>query len=121
MTSKATCHIKLHEHSIYKWVQNKTLKVIHVAGKLNPADIFSKEMKDGAHFHCLRDLFMICLSDFVNDSLLELHHFRQWSQPITPMAAFVGLVSGHLSYMAALTSYSFCHTLSNISHLCSLG
>ena len=121
MTSKAACHIKLRENSIHEWVQDKTPNVVHVMGKNNPGNTFTKEMKDAAHFRCLRDLFMICLSDFVNDSLLELHHFRQWSQPITPMAAFVGLVSGHLSYMAALTSYSFCHTLSNISHLCSLG
>jgi hypothetical protein len=46
MTSKAACHIKLHENSIWEWVQNKTLNVIHVAGKINPTNIFTKEMKD---------------------------------------------------------------------------
>jgi hypothetical protein len=121
MTSKAARHIKLQENSIREWVQNKTLKVVHVAGKLNPADIFTKEMKDGAHFHHLRDLFMTCLSDFMNDSLLELHHSHQRSQPITPMAAFVCLISGCSSYIAALASISFSPTLSNVSHLCNLG
>jgi hypothetical protein len=121
MTSKDTCHIELQENSILKWVQNKTLNGVHFAGKFNPADIFTKEMKDSAHFCCLRDLFMIHLSDFMNDSLLELHHSHQRSQPITPTAAFVCLVSGCSSYMAALASISFCRTLSNVSHLCSLG
>jgi hypothetical protein len=67
MTSKVACHIKLCENSIWEWVQDKTLNVVHVAGKIHPADIFTKEMKGGAHFRRLRDSFMICLSDFVND------------------------------------------------------
>ncbi len=93
MASKTARHIKPQENSICEWIQNKTLNVVPITGKLNPANIFTKEMKDGAHFHCLRDSFMICLSDFMNDSLLELHHSRQRPQPITPMAAFVCLVS----------------------------
>jgi hypothetical protein len=121
MTSKVARRIKLHENSIWEWVQDKTLNVVHVAGKINPADIFTKEMKDGAHFCRLRDSFMICLCDFVNDSLLDLHHAHQHSPQVTPAAALVSLASGCTSYMAALASSSFCHTLSNISHLCSAG
>ncbi len=34
----------------------------HVAGKVNPADIFMKEMKNGAHFCCNRNSFMSRLS-----------------------------------------------------------
>ncbi len=119
MTSKAACHIKLYENSIQEWVQDKTLNVVHVAGKINPADIFTKEMKDSAHFCRLRDSFMIHLSDFVNDSLLDLHHACQLSPQLTPAAALVSLASGCTSYMATLASSSFCHTLSNVSHLCS--
>jgi hypothetical protein len=121
MTSKVARHIKLHENSIREWVQDKTLNVVHVAGKINPADIFTKEMKDGAHFCRLRDSFMIRLSDFVNDSLLDPHHARQCSPQVTPAAALVSLASGCTSYMATLVSSSFCHTLSNFSHLCSAG
>jgi hypothetical protein len=121
MTSKAACHIELCENSIREWVQDKTLNDVHVAGKINPADIFTKEMKDGAHFCRLRDSFMICPSDFVNDSLLDLHHARQLSPQPTPAAALVSLASGCTSYMAALASSSFCHTLLNVSHLCSAG
>jgi hypothetical protein len=50
MTSKAAHHIEPHENLIHKWVQDKTLDVLHVAGKLNPADIFTKEMRNGTHF-----------------------------------------------------------------------
>jgi hypothetical protein len=59
MTSKVAQQIELCENSIQEWVQDKTLNVIHVAEKINPADIFTKEMKVGAHFCHLRDSFMI--------------------------------------------------------------
>jgi hypothetical protein len=121
MISKAVHHVKLRENSIREWVQDKTLNVIHVAGKINPANTFMKEIKDGAHFRRLRDSFMICLSDFVNDSLLDLHHTCQLSLQLTPAAALVSLASGCTSYLAALATSSFCHTLSNVSHLCSAG
>ena len=50
MTSKAARHIELCENSVCEWVQDKSLAVRHVSGKLNPADIFTKEMRNGAHF-----------------------------------------------------------------------
>ncbi len=121
MTSKAACHIKLHQNSIREWVHDKTLNVVHVAGKVNPPNIFTKEMNDGTHFCHLRDSFMICLSDFMNDSLLHLLHARQQSPQVTPAATLVSIASGCTTYMAALASNSFCRTLSNISHLCSAG
>ncbi len=121
MTSKAARHIELHENSIQEWVQDKTLNVVHVAGKINPADIFTKKMKGGAHFCHLRESFMIRLCDFVNDSLLDPHHARQRSPQVTPAAALVSLASRFTSDMATLASSSFYHTLSNVSHLCSAG
>jgi hypothetical protein len=51
MTLKAAQHIELCKNSVCKWVQDKTLQVEHVSGKINPADIFTKEMHDGVHFH----------------------------------------------------------------------
>jgi hypothetical protein len=121
MTSKVARHIKLSENSIREWVQDKTLNVVHVAGKVNPANIFTKEMTDGTHFRRLRDSFMIHLSDFMNDSLLHLHHACQQSPQVTPAATLVGIASGCTSYLAAFTSNSFCRTLSNVSHLCNAG
>jgi hypothetical protein len=51
MTSKAARHFKLCKNSVRKWVQDKTIAVKHVACKINPADIFAKEMRDSTHFH----------------------------------------------------------------------
>jgi hypothetical protein len=59
MTSKAAHHIELWENSVREWVQNKTINVQHVSGKINSADIFTKEMRDGAHFRHLRDFFHV--------------------------------------------------------------
>jgi hypothetical protein len=53
LTSKAAWHIELRKSSVRKWVQDKTFQVCHVSGKLNPANIFTKEMHDGTHFQHL--------------------------------------------------------------------
>jgi hypothetical protein len=58
MTSKAACQIEIRENSVREWVQDKSLAVKHVAGNINPSDIFTKEMRDGTHFRRLRDSFM---------------------------------------------------------------
>jgi hypothetical protein len=55
---KAAWHIELRENSVREWIQDKTISVKHVAGKINPAVIFTKEMRDGAHSRRLRDSFM---------------------------------------------------------------
>ncbi len=53
LTSKAARHIELCKNSVCEWVRDKTLQVRHVSGKVNPANIFTKEMQDGAHFRRL--------------------------------------------------------------------
>jgi hypothetical protein len=122
MTSKAARHIELCENSIREWVQDRTLQVEHVSGKINPADIFTKEMRDGAHFRRIRDSFMSCLSDFLSDSILAVHHAAQRSPTcVTPAVARVIACGGSSSYFSALGSSSFFRTLENISHLCSAG
>ena len=57
-------HLELRENCTRELVQNGTINVLHVAGKINPSDIFTKEMKDGTHYRRLRDSFMCRLSDF---------------------------------------------------------
>jgi hypothetical protein len=42
MTLKTARHIELQENSVREWVQDKMLKVLHVAGKTNLADVFTK-------------------------------------------------------------------------------
>jgi hypothetical protein len=121
MTSKAARHIELRENSIREWIQSKLLTVKHVSGKINPADIFTKEMRDGTHFRRLRDSFMSRLSDFVNDSLLMVHHGRQSAGSSISAAAHAVLAAGSLSYFSALASSSFCRSPPAISHLSSAG
>ena len=122
MTSKAARHIELRDNSIREWVQDKTLDVKHVAGKVNPADIFTKEMRNGAHFRRHRDSFMSRLSDFLCDSILVVHHTtHQTPNTVSPAAARVHICGDSLGYFSALNSSSFFRTLDNISHLCSAG
>ncbi len=123
MTSKAVRHIELIEKSVREWVQDKTIFVKHVAGKLNgPEDIFTKEMRDGAHFCRLRDSFICQLSNFLNTSLLATHQARQRSQhSVAPSAAWIDLASGASSYFSAINANSFCRSVTAISHLSSAG
>jgi hypothetical protein len=69
--------MELRKNSVREWVENKTLNVLHVSGRINPADIFTKEMRDGAHFRRLQDSFMCRLSNFLQQSLLVIYHQSQ--------------------------------------------
>ena len=125
MTSKKIWHIELQENSIREWVQDKVLNVLHVKGWVNPADIFTKEMRDEAHFRRLHDSFMCCLSLFVQQSLLVIHHSHPTPQPVphlvVPSVTSSQTFSAHKSYFSALCSSPFCRTLSAVSHLSSAG
>jgi hypothetical protein len=50
MTTKQICHMEMWENAVCEWVHDIFLKVLHVLGWINPADIFTKEMHNGAHF-----------------------------------------------------------------------
>ncbi len=108
--------------SVCKWVQDGTLKVLHIAGKTNPADIFTKEMRDGTHFWRLHDSFMSRLLDFLSALVLAVHHAGQHSsRSVAPAAARVSLSSGDSPFMGFLASSFFFWTVNNISHLLSAG
>jgi hypothetical protein len=122
MTSKAAYHIKLCKNLVQKWVQDKTVAVKHVAGKINPADIFTKEMHNGTHFCRLWDSFMSWLSNFLNTLLLHSHHAHQRSQhSVAPSTAWVTIASGTSSYLSSLAANTFCQTVTAMSHLSSAG
>jgi hypothetical protein len=57
-TSKGLRHIQMRENHVRENIQNHFVSVQHIDGKLNLADIFTKEMKDTSHFVELRDLMM---------------------------------------------------------------
>ena len=127
MTTKQIRHMEMRENAVREWVQDSSLKVLHVPGRINPADIFTKEMRDGAHFRRLRDSFMCPLSIFLQQSLLDVHLSRQQdlpqSQPLqlVPSAAPSATSSARGSYLSALLSAPLSGTLSAISHLSSAG
>ena len=62
---KNTRHMELKNNSIRELVQEKTLSVVHVAGKDNPSDISTKEMKNGVHFQRLWESFMSPAATFL--------------------------------------------------------
>ena len=125
MTSKKIWHMEMQENLVLKWVQDGVLNLLHVKGRVNPADIFTKEMRNGAHFWHLHDSFMCRLSDFLQQSLLVIHHSHSAPQPVptqvVPLAASSRTVYAHNSYFVALCSSPLCWTLSAVSHLSSAG
>ncbi|KAL7524732.1 hypothetical protein ACHAWF_002118, partial [Thalassiosira exigua] len=64
MTMKCTRHMDNRETAVREWVQDGSLNVVHFRGRINPADIFTKEMKDSAHLCRLHDSFMMRTSSF---------------------------------------------------------
>jgi len=57
-TSKGLRHIQMKENWVRENVSMGFVKICHVAGKTDLADLFTKEMKDTSHFVLLRDLMM---------------------------------------------------------------
>jgi hypothetical protein len=57
-TTKGLRHIQMRENRVRENIASNFVTVCHVNDKLNIADIFTKEMKDTAHFVELRNLFM---------------------------------------------------------------
>jgi hypothetical protein len=125
MTMKQICHMKMRKNTVCEWVQDAFLKVLHVLGRINPADVFTKEMRDGAHFQHLLDSFMCPLSDFLQQSLLDVHLLRQHDerQPLqlTPLVASLSASFTRGSYLMVLFLSPLSGTLSAISHLPSAG
>jgi hypothetical protein len=57
-TSKGLRHIQMRENRIRENIASDFVSICHIDGKVNLADIFTKEMKDTSHFVELRDMFM---------------------------------------------------------------
>jgi hypothetical protein len=57
-TSKGLCHIQMRENHVRENIASKFVTIQHVNGKLNLADLFTKEMKDTNHSVGLRDTMM---------------------------------------------------------------
>ena len=57
-TTRNIRHFQIRENATRESVHNKQVSIKHIDGKLNPADIFTKEQKDTLHFIKLRDIIM---------------------------------------------------------------
>ena len=64
-TNKGTKHINLRENYVRENHQRGTTKVTHIPGKINASDLFTKELKDAAHFRACRDSFMVSRNNFL--------------------------------------------------------
>ena len=64
LTTKGVKHINLKENMVREAHQAKRVNVAHIPGVINSSDIFTKEIKDAAHFRRLRDSMMVSLSNF---------------------------------------------------------
>ena len=70
MTTKGLRHLQIRENAIRESVQNGFIKIKHIEGKINFADIFTKEDKDAEHFIMNRD----CLLTHKNQVIRHLPH-----------------------------------------------
>jgi hypothetical protein len=57
-TTKGLRHIQMRENLVRENVDRNFVTISHKGGKHNLADVFTKEMKDTAHFVAIRDLMM---------------------------------------------------------------
>ncbi len=57
-TTKGLRHIQMRENHVRENVERKLVSIAHVGGKVNMADLFTKEMKDTNHFVTLQNLMM---------------------------------------------------------------
>ncbi len=125
MTTQQLWHMEMWENAVCEWVQDAFLKILHVSGCINPADIFAKEMWDGGHFWHLRDSFMCPLTDFCQQSLLEIHlshqHVELQLQQVLPSAASPSTFFSRSLYLLTMCSFPLSWTLVAISHLSSAG
>ena len=56
--TKGLRHIQMRENAIQESVANDFVSISYVEGKVNLADVFTKEDKDVAHFQRTRDIIM---------------------------------------------------------------
>ncbi len=110
MMTKGNQHIEHRENVTREWVEAGSISVSHVSRKCNPADIFTKDMRDAANFCHIHEAFMsrgsdflkgiyACLSELVVTPPLHVAHTAHYVQPDWP-----GILEVILSHSAFRTS-----------------
>ena len=92
-TTKGAKHISLKDNYVRELTLDKYVNIKHIPGVINPADIFTKEMKDGAHFRRLRDCMMCSKNTYLkyfgnvptevvaNERILPYYSIRSHTDP----------------------------------------
>jgi hypothetical protein len=116
MTTKSTRYMEHRENTVREWVQDSSLSISHVKGVTNPADLFTKEMKDGTHFRRLRDSFMSRSSVFLHPSSVS-------GTSLAPVAQSSRLSSSTPDLLSFLLRLPSTHPTTSLcsSHLSSAG
>ena len=63
MTQKATRYIQIRENAVREEVQSGFILPKHIAGKNNPADLFTKELKDILTFELIRNILVVTATE----------------------------------------------------------
>ena len=63
-TTKGLRHLNIWDCAICDSLHAEEIDLQHIVGKVNPSDIFTKEMRDTPHFCTLRDSFMMLKERF---------------------------------------------------------
>ena len=64
VTNKGTKHMNLKENYVREAHQLDLAQVKHIPGVINASDLFTKELKDAAHFRRCRDSMMVSKATF---------------------------------------------------------
>jgi len=68
VTNKGTKHINLWENKVPGVHTEKSPCITHIPGIINASNIFTKEIKDAAHYPCLRDTMIASRANFLRFS-----------------------------------------------------
>ena len=94
-TTRAIRHIQLRENAVREAIQQGLVDVVHIAGKDNMADIFTKEDRDVAHYIRIRNILL-----------------SPPPQSIFPQAAYIRMYSSHILDTVNTDSVRTCsHTI----------
>jgi hypothetical protein len=64
-TSKGTKHLNLRENCVREAHHANIVRVTHLPGVINASDLFTKELKDAAHFRRCCDSMIVSRSNFL--------------------------------------------------------
>ena len=90
VTNKGTKHMNLRENSVREAHLLQEVHVQHIPGKINPSDLFTKEIKDASHYRRLRDSMMVSRTNFMKfGHTVPTHMMSSDSLPYYSLSASV--------------------------------